>query len=347
MTKLAVAALTPTGIQLARKLRDCWEEELSIFVPQGKETTGLEIFPTGDFKRGLQQLFKEYEALICIMATGIVVRSLAPVLQDKRQDPAVLVMDEKGQHVISLLSGHLGGGNRLALRVAGKMGGQPVITTATDVQQVTAIDVLAQEIDGWYADFKVTTKRINGLLADHQKVGLLQREELVKDQRGLTLLQEGDSFDSFAAVLVVSEGLEKLPEKAVQIVPKRYILGIGARKNVPFEVIKEAYLLFCQQERLHYQSIKKIVSIDLKKEETGICQLSEWLAVPFETYTAQELSTVAENYPQSQFVKQTTGVGSVSLAAADLASGGNVRSERFAANGVTFALGKDERRCCM
>lgn len=342
MTKLAVAALTPTGIQLARKLRDCWQTELPIFVPQDKVSEGLEAFPAGHFKAGLQQLFKEYEALICIMATGIVVRSLAPVLQDKRQDPAVLVMDEKGQHVISLLSGHLGGGNQLARQVAEKLGSQPVITTATDVQQVTAIDLLAQEINGWYADFKSTTKRINGLLADHQKVGLLQRDEWVKDQRGLTLLPNGEAVDSFAAVLVVSEGIEELPENAVQIVPRRYILGIGAKKNVPFSVIKESYLAFCQQEKIHYRGIKKIVSIDLKKNETGICQLAEWLAVPFETYTAEELSTVAEKYPQSQFVKQTTGVGSVSLAAADLASGGNVVSERFAANGVTFALGKDE-----
>lgn len=342
MTKIAVAALTPTGIRLARKLRACWQTELPIFVPQDRVSEGLEAFPTGHFKEGLRQLFKEYEALICIMATGIVVRSLASVLEDKRQDPAVLVMDEKGQHVISLLSGHLGGGNQLTLQVAKKLGSRPVITTATDVQQVTALDLLAQEIDGWYADFKSTTKRINGLLADHQKVGLLQRQEWVKDQRGLTLLQEGDSFASFAAVLVVSEGIEKLPENALQIVPRRHLLGIGARKNVPFSVIKENYIAFCQQEKIHYRGIKKIVSIDLKREEAGICQLAEWLAVPFETFTAEELSAVADKYPQSQFVKQTTGVGSVSLAAADLASGGNVVSERFAANGVTFALGKDE-----
>ncbi|WP_438717587.1 cobalt-precorrin 5A hydrolase [Enterococcus sp. AZ109] len=342
MTKIALIAVTATGIRLAQKLQTSWQTELPIFVPKSKMAAGLSIIPTGNFKQGMQQLFKQYEALICIMATGIVVRSIAEVVSDKRQDPAVIVLDEKGQHVISLLSGHVGGGNQLAREIAEMINGQAVITTATDVQDVTALDLIAQEIDGWYPDFKTNTKRINALLADHQKVGLLQREHWVKDTRGLTLLEEKDNIAPFAAVLLVSDRMEELTnEKVLQVVPRRYVLGIGARKGVPFEIIKEEYLNFCQQERIHPRSIKTIVSIDLKKEETGICQLAAWLEAPFETYSAEKLASAAKKYPQSAFVKQTTGIGNVSLAAADLASYGQVISERYAQRGVTFALGKD------
>ncbi|OJG62335.1 hypothetical protein RV07_GL001719 [Enterococcus malodoratus] len=332
---------------MAKKLRMTWDDDIPIFVSEDKVEEDLFVFPTGRFNTGIQALFKQYDALVCIMATGIVVRSIAEVLADKRNDPAVIVIDEKGQHTISLLSGHIGGGNQLTLEIARLLNSSPVITTATDVQNVTALDLLSKDINGWYADFKETTKRVNRLLANHQKVGLIQQKEWVKDLRGLTLLEESDSYDSFEAILFISDkNLEQRSDKIIQVVPKRYVLGIGAKKNTDYSIIKEEYLNFCRSVDIHFQSIKRIVSIDLKKKESGICQLAEWLEVPFETYTSKELSKVSAKYPQSEFVKQITGVGSVSLAAADLASNGQVVTERYANQGVTFALGKDEGDTC-
>lgn len=347
MTRSAILALTTAGINLAKELRDNWDPEVPIFVSEDQVEEGLMLFPTGKFKTGIQALFKEYDALICIMATGIVVRSIAIVLEDKRKDPAIIVIDEKGRHTISLLSGHIGGGNQLTLEIAAKLNSCPVITTATDVQNVTALDLLSKELNAWYADFKETTKRINRLLAEHQKVGLIQREEWVKDLRGLTVLQENDSFNPYDAVLLISDKNEDLiSDKVIQIVPRRYVLGIGAKKGIDFSIIKEEYFNFCQSVDIHHRSIWKIASIDLKKTEKGIKQLADWLEVPFETYSSAELATVSEKYPQSAFVREVTGVGSVSLAAADLASNGQVVTERYANQGVTFALGKDEDGTC-
>ncbi|WP_137664127.1 cobalt-precorrin 5A hydrolase [Enterococcus hulanensis] len=349
MNKVAILALTSAGIKLAKELRENWNNNIPIFVSEDKLENGLTVFPTGRFTTGIQLLFKQYDALVCIMATGIVVRSIAEVLEDKQNDPAVIVLDEKGRHTISLLSGHIGGANQLTLEIAAKLNSCPVITTATDVQEVTALDVLSKEINAWYADFKETTKNVNRLLANHQKVGLIQREEWVKDTRGLTVIKKNDPIDSFAAVLLISDkNEENLTEKIIQVVPRRYVLGIGAKKGCDFSVVKKEYLNFCQSVNVHYRSIKKIVSIELKKEEPGIIQLSKWLDVPFETFSAEQLTAVSEKYPQSSFVKQVTGVGSVSLAAADLASNGQVVTERYANHGVTFALGKDEDdTCCM
>lgn len=347
MNKAAILALTSAGIQLAKELRDKWDQEIPIFVSTDNLEEGLQLFPTGKFGTGIQVLFKQFDALICIMATGIVIRSIAGVLEDKRKDPAIVVIDEKGRHTISLLSGHIGGGNQLTLEIAAKLNSCPVITTATDVQNVTALDLLSKDINAWYADFKETTKKVNRLLAEHQPVGLIQRENWVKDLRGLTLLQEEDSFDSYEVVLLISDKIEELnSENMIQIVPRRYVLGIGAKKGIDFSIIQEEYLHFCRSENVHFRSIKKIASIDIKEQEAGICQLAEWLSVPFETYSAAELLSVSEKYPQSAFVKQVTGVGSVCLAAADLASNGKVVTERYASKGVTFALGKDEDDTC-
>lgn len=345
MTKIAVLVLTNQGITLARTISQRWSAAgLPIYVPQQKVAGELRPYPLGSLKLGFQQLFKEYDALICIMATGIVVRHLAPILVDKREDPAVLVLDEGGQNVISLLSGHLGGANQLTRELAALLGSNPVITTATDVQGVAAIDTLAQEVSGWYQDFKTTTKWINGLLADHQPVALLQDQSLVQDKRGFTEVTTADDLADFAALVLVSEKpAPVIHEKVVQVVPRRYVLGIGAKKDTPFTTIKEEYLHFCQSQELHPYSIKSLASIDLKQNEAGIQALAEWLEVPFITYSAAELAPAAEKYPQSEFVKKTTGVGAVSQAAADLASGGKVVSDRYAHRGVTFALGRPEK----
>ncbi|MDH6363382.1 cobalt-precorrin 5A hydrolase [Enterococcus sp. PF1-24] len=349
MKKIAILALTENGKNLAKKISDSWQTQLAIFVPAKFADEIAKEFPETTFKATIASFFSTYDALICIMATGIVVRSIAPVIEDKRQDPAIIVLDEKGQYVISLLSGHIGGGNQLAVEIAEKLEGTPVITTATDVQGVTALDLMAQAIDGFYADFHESTKLINGLLAAQQKVGLFQRQELVEDLRGLTLLTEKQLLNlqeqEFTAIIIVSpyvetDLLQNIPllTKVVHVIPKQFVLGIGAKKNIEFTTVKAEFLNFCQLQKIEPQAIKKIVSIDLKKQESGICQLADWLTIPFETYSADALATVADKYPQSEFVKQTTGVGSVALAAADLASQGGVISQRYANQGVTLAL---------
>ncbi len=135
----------------------------------------------------MREIFTKYQALICIMATGIAVRTLAPAIEDKLSDPAVLVMDEHGKFIISLLSGHVGGANELTEQIAMITGGAAVITTATDRANVAAIDNIAKQLNGYLPDFKATTKRINGLLAAGKEVGLYIDEPLDIDTRGFTM----------------------------------------------------------------------------------------------------------------------------------------------------------------
>lgn len=344
--KIAILTLTKTSYELGEKLKKSFDEteEVTIFGLEKHVTEDAKIYLDNKFSRGFSESFKNFDHLICIMATGIVVRHLAPLIQDKRHDPSVIVMDEKGQFVISLLSGHIGGGNELTRRIADNLNAQAVITTATDVQNVTAIDSLAKSINGWYENFKETTIRVNGLLAAHKKVALLDEEKRITDIRGLMKIDNltEEVMSEFEAIIIVStKKIETIAKTSYQVVPRLFVLGMGAKKNTPLSVIESEFETFCEQHQIHPRSIKKIVSIDLKKEEQGIIDFSKKLEVPFEIFTKEELEESSLKYPQSEFVKSIVGIGNVALSSADYATGGQVLTDRYGNNGVTFALGKD------
>ncbi|MBF0777643.1 cobalt-precorrin 5A hydrolase [Streptococcus cuniculi] len=339
----AIVALTETGKETALLLQQKLAKPSQVYtMPKlaDERTLALEGSPV----RAIAQLFTQVEVLICIMATGIVVRSIAPVVVDKAADPAVIVMDEKATNVISLLSGHLGGANELTLQIAEMLGANPVITTATDVQNVAALDTLAKSVNGWRAELRPLIKPFNSYLGRKERVYFYQEKNWVSDLRGLTVIEPADveeileSGEPFIFLTTQPQMIER--ENVAVIYPKPYILGVGARKNVDPQVFREGFALFCQQEKIDPSEIAKIVSIDVKKEEAAILALAKALDCPFETYTKEELEVVADQYPQSAFVKQTVGVGSVALASADVASGGQVLTERFAKDGCTYALAK-------
>lgn len=343
--QIAILTLTQESYKLGEKLKETlFEEKVFLYGLTKNVSNQEENYLNERFKDGFAAIFAEFDAMICIMAAGIVVRHLAPLIRDKREDPAVVVVDEKGQFAISLLSGHVGGGNTLATDIANKIGAQAVITTATDVQNVTAIDLMAKSLNAWYPDFKKTTKHVNYLLASHKKVGVFDPEGRVTDLRGLSVLDTLDKnlVDTFDAVIVVSTKKQLgLGQTCIQLVPRIYVLGIGAKKGTSLQTIKQEFSRFCDLYQVHPRSIKRVVSIDLKKEEQGIISFSNELHVPFQTYSKEELKFSSLKYPQSDFVRSIVGIGNVAQASADFDSGGNVFTERFGHNGVTLALGKE------
>lgn len=343
MTRCAIVALTKTGLVTAQRIKTALPQlTCQLYtLPRLVDSSSQPLI--GSPVQALAQLFGQVEVLICVMATGIVVRALAPVIADKALDPAVLVVDEKGQHVISLLSGHLGGANQLTLTLAEALGSCPVITTATDVQGVVALDTLAQSVNGWRDELRPLVKVFNAYLAAHEPVYFYQEQPWVKELQGLTVVSEADKEAYLASQLPLiylsRQTLEVERKNLALIYPKPYVLGVGARKGVDLAVFRTGFELFCQSQGILPEEIGKIVSIDLKRDEPAIVELAKALQVPFETYSCEQLAVVADKYPQSSFVRQTVGVGSVALASADLASQGRVVTERFARAGCTYALG--------
>lgn len=361
--KVAIVVLTDQAFQLGLilqgKLQAGGEAQADLYGSSRIQDPSCSDLPGGRVGPGLRALFTQYDGLICIMAMGIVVRCLAPVIKDKREDPAVVVMDQRGEFAISLLSGHLGGGNDLARTIASLTGAQPVITTATDVEGVTALDTLAQDLHAWYPDFHKNTVEVNGLLAAGKPVGICwtdpgleQAWEGRLNLTGLTKLSSLDGcWEGLDRVLLVSQDREVLDrvgakrcDQVIPLVPRNLALGIGCKKGKAFKEIREDLNQFLREENIHPRAIETIASIDLKKDEKGVYDLAQWLGVPFLTYPASQLAQVDKKYPGSDFVRQVTGVGAVALSACDLASDGGVFTDRYTGKGVTFALGR--RKLC-
>ncbi|WP_039058673.1 cobalt-precorrin 5A hydrolase [Enterobacter sp. Bisph1] len=344
---IALFCLTPGGVALAARLRAVLP--LTCYTSEALLTEGFQPFQ-GSFAQTLRHAFSCFSALIVIGATGIVVRSLAPLLQDKFHDPAVIVMDERGQHVISLLSGHHGGANALTRYLAGLLGADPVITTATDVNELAALDMLAIELDARMENFRAAVKKINQMLVSGKRVGLwgeaALREALGQcDTRGFIAVESLAALPELDALICVTlqAALPPLPVPVFKLVPKRIVAGIGCRRDTPSALLCALLRQQLQTEGLDPLALSAIGSISLKRDEPGLIQLAQSLALPFEVFSAEALRAHEHHFPVSAFVRQITDVGSVSGPAAWLMSGGQLIGETLREQGVTITLGVSHR----
>ena len=315
--------------------------------------------------------FSDSDALIFIGATGIAVRSIAPYVASKNSDPAVLVVDECGKFVISLLSGHLGGANELALQTAEILEAIPVVTTATDLHHRFAVDVFAKKNNCNIFNMKAA-KEVSAALLAGKKVGFYSEfptdgelpEGLSRcdeygnpvnstDDRSEEETQKSSDFngtgtdctniDCGVAVTVHTSCNPFI--STTQVVPKCLTLGMGCRKDKDARGIAEAAQKVLDRSGFHKEAFEQIASIDLKKEEKGILSLSQDWQIPFVTYTEEELKQVPGEFTPSPFVKKITGVDNVCERSAVLASGnGRLLQRKTGENGVTTAVAAREWR---
>ena len=305
--------------------------------------------------------FREAEALIFCCASGIAVRAIAPWVRDKTTDPAVIVTDDLGHFVIPLLSGHLGGANELALRIADALGAVPVLTTATDVHGVFAVDVFAKKNHLHISDMALA-KAVSAALLSGEKVGF--RSELPVFGAMPPGLTEGEAelgiwipagqagtSDSVSSDTSADTGKspdsrekERKPfKRTLELIPRRYAVGIGCRKGREFSDLSAFVSEQLRACGVRKEEVRCLSSIDLKKEEPGLLRLAESLGVPFMTYTAAELLEAPGEFTASEFVRSVTGVDSVCERAAVLGSACGVLVRRKTAeSGMTFALAKQE-----
>jgi cobalt-precorrin 5A hydrolase len=286
------------------------------------------------------EAFCSGDALVFIGAVGIAVRAIAPFLRSKTEDPAVTVVDEKGQWAVSLLSGHLGGANGLTREVAELLGARPVITTATDINGVFAVDLWAK-----------TNALVIGSLEKVRAVSmrLLHGEEVLlssdypvtgKIPRGLKVIEpKTETAGIFPEIRVsIYQSRNSGGEGCLHLIPRCLYLGIGCRKGISqkaiFDVVTEA--LF--QQGIDIRSVTAVGTIDIKKDEpalTAFCRRQGW---PLLWYTAEELKAAGDGFTPSAFVFSAVGVDNVCERAAFLASqSGRLLIRKFSGDGVTLA----------
>lgn len=286
---------------------------------------------------GLNEVTKEAmekaKGIIFISSTGIAVRAIAPCLKGKTIDPGVVVVDAKGEYAISLLSGHLGGGNELAIKVSEILKAMPIITTATDSLGVKAPDMIAKENNLLISDIK-KAKDISAFLIEGKKVVFEDEDKIIDIPKGY--IECTESSENLPKVKVTNKisGSE-----ALVLVRKNLILGIGCRKDVP----KEKMLDFIRESLKEYgyreDSILKISTIDLKSKEEAILNISQVFSVPLEIHSRDEVRKIEHLFKCSDFVRKSIGVGAVAEPCVYL-SGGEIVAERISKEGMTLCIGE-------
>lgn len=353
MKKIGIAAFTAPGKELAGRIAKELEASCSL------------LWYEKNLRQWCGACFAQADALIFIGACGIAVRTIAPFLKSKTEDPAVIVLDEAGQYVISLLSGHIGGANEFALRIAALIGAAPVITTASDVRGKLAVDVFASKNGLVISDMKQAKEAAAALLRE-ERVGFCCTGEMegqlpleltwISPDEVSVMCGERDKgaagSENISFLIWASERalwpagecgageIHTAPQKTLHLIPRVVSVGIGCRRGKPKEEICAAVLHVLEKAGIPVQALEGAASIDLKKEEEGILEACRAFGIPYTTYSASELAAVEGDFSPSEFVKKTTGVDNVCERAALLlaGSGGRLIRRKYAENGVTVAL---------
>ncbi len=275
--------------------------------------------------------FAQADALVFVGATGIAVRAIAPHLQSKATDPAVVAVDEAGRFAIPLASGHLGGANRLARRIAAVCGGTPVITTATDVNGRFAVDEWAR-VQGFRLLDVPRIRTVSGKLLAGKTVTVASRWPVAgTPPEGVTLTGEESGAD-------VSLNLSGADTGALRLVPPIAVLGVGCRKGTPRESLEQALDALLAAGDVCAAAIRQVATIDLKQNEPGLAEFCRAHGWPLTVFSAGQLQNAPGEFTPSEFVRRVTGVDNVCERAAVLAAGGKLSLQKQAGNGVTMAL---------
>ena len=281
-----------------------------------------------------KEAFSRCRLLIFIGATGIAIRSIAPYIRSKTRDPAVLSIDEQGKFVVPLLSGHIGGANSLAAGIADYIKAVPVITTATDVNDLFAVDEWAARHNMSIFNMDAA-KTFASYLVDCKKVGV-KSEFPIRGTlpRGMVLAEEGP----VGLAISLRKSVQPFVETVV-LRPRILHLGIGCRRGTSKDKIEEIVIQELARLKVTLSVVKGIASIDVKKDEQGLLTFADECALPIRFYSAEELNALEGEFTPSAFVAKTVGVDNVCERAAVLDSKeGKLLLRKTGRNGVTLAV---------
>jgi cobalt-precorrin 5A hydrolase len=312
---LVIVALTPAGAALGQRL--------------AAGLGGGQVVQLGDGLRPrLVEWFQAGRPLICIMALGIVVRLLGPVVCNKHREPAVVVVDEAGRFAISVLGGHRARANELAQQVADLLGGTAVLTTASDALGLPVLEHLGRSW-GWRIEpasalTQVAAAAVRGApIAVFQEAGRRDWwQEFGPWPASFHLVPCWPPPPGFAAALCITDRQQPAADvPCVTYRPPTLVLGIGCRRGVSVTEIEEFFLRVCQEQRLAVASLAEVATVTLKATEAGLVEFACRYGVPLRTFSPEELAQVGPLPNPSEIVRRHLGVAGVAEPAALLAAG--------------------------
>ncbi|WP_371371366.1 cobalt-precorrin 5A hydrolase [Sporomusa aerivorans] len=327
--KLAVVSVTHKGAELAERIAPLLGPEVDVYAKIGRNPVSSQ-FSYSSLSDLVDEIFTGYAGLVFIMATGIVVRVIAAHVKDKRFDPAVVVMDDGGHYAISLLSGHIGGANDLTRLVSAAAGATPVVTTATDVANLPAADVLAVKLNLTIEPFS-SLKTINAAIVNGDRVvffidGNLPRQDhyralAAQQDIVLTDISKLAQVDQYDAAVVITDRQLDIHKPHLYLRPDSLAIGLGCRRGTTSAEILSAISQACQQVGRSFKSVAVIGSTVVKEDEIGLLAAAQQLDVPVEFFSNEQLKQCIEEHELglSEFVNEKIGVGNVCEPAAILA----------------------------
>lgn len=329
-----IIAVSKNGALTACRIKKAFPAS-ALFIPEKfKEAPECgQSYYSCPVKELIGEAFNKYNALILVMASGIAVRSIAPYLNNKKKDPAVVVLDEAGNSVISLISGHVGGANELACLIAKEIGATPVITTASDTQKTISADILGKE-HGWMIEGEPDLTSISASIVNGGKTAVVMEtgeasalpERLPQNVKIYKNLAKAIETKPKVLLFCTDRILDKdeadfLPPLHIIYRPKSLVIGIGCNRGTPSGEIKKGLFSILNRSGLSPSCISSIASVEAKKDEEGLLKLAESLSVPITFYKAEELNAVETPSKPSEHALKYVGCGSVAEASAILASG--------------------------
>ncbi len=337
--KAVIFSYTRKGARLSLRIRRCLQNlcyETDVYTSEKYTEEDSLLKKSLGCVEAAGQAFKNNQVIIYIGSCGIAVRAIAPHVRNKTVDPAVISIDEHGKFVIPLLSGHIGGANNVARRIAQEIDAQAIITTATDINGLFAVDEWATRnnvhIGSMYA-----AKEVSAALVDGEIVGLMSKYEVNGE------IPVGIARNRKARVgIAIGDNDELKPfPVTLNLMPKIFYLGIGCRRNTTMENIEKLVLQNLEKLRINIRAVAGIASVDLKKDEQGLLDFAKKYNLSIEFFSADELKNQKGEFCESEFVKSVVGVSNVcERSAVATSSGGTLLLPKTSQNGVTLAVTK-------
>lgn len=328
--KTAIISLTENGRILSEKIASCGIDSLDFKRYAFYKYTDSRAASFESISGLAAEIFNEYDALVFISSCGIAVRAVSSHIMSKYTDPAVIVIDEQGKYTISLLSGHIGGANALAVKIAEIIGSQPVITTATDVGGKFSPDSFAAA-NSLYICEKLLAKQIAAKAVNNEPFGFISDYPVVNIPENM--------FDENCRTfgIHITDNINSAPfENTLHLIPKNIVLGIGCKKNTEPKILSQYIIDRLNAFNKPLFRVKEIHSIDLKKNEEAILSFGRQYNIPVKFYSGNRLMEIEGTFSHSDFVMKTTGTDNVCERSA-VADGGRIIISKQAANGITMA----------
>jgi len=355
--RVAILSVSNNGKLLSKKLKSILNNDPTIIK--------IDTFHK-NVKNNINHIFNDYDVIIGIMATGILIRSICKNINNKYSDPAILSVDEKGKFIISLLAGHMGGANQFTKKIANLLSAKEVITTATDINGKLGIDILANHFY-WNIINKEKVLTFNKALLEDEILHLKSNTNTIKyieeffsnntletneDEKQYKLIRNINKYieNNYSYILNIDETLRgkiiaTFQDIKLELKPRKLVVGIGSRKNISEKHVLLAIDKAMENLGISSNRIDCLTTAYIKKYEPGILKASKTLNKPLIIIEKEEIenfynSDNSKDCLKSSFVKEKFGIDGVSEACAMISSGNGSKlvHRKIALNGVTIAV---------